>query len=119
MYKRQPPRRAAQGARIPFLDMCSCSGYKFLGITPALLAKHLVDPMAGWALIALAGASIGTFMAKTLRQSLTTGSGGFTPGFMSDGMGSGPGGEQRRRQNYSLLAVALFQFPVFWWLCRV
>jgi hypothetical protein len=107
------------GARIPFLELCSCSGYKFLGANLALGSKHVVCPEAGWAAIALGGASIGTFMAKTLRQSLAAGSGGFTPGFMTEGMGSPGRMEQKKKQNYSLYAVAVAQLPFLWWLCRV
>ena len=58
-------------------------------------------------------------MVKTLRQSLAAGSGGFTPGFMTEGMGSPGRKEQKKRQNYMLYAVALAQFPFLWWLCRV
>jgi len=58
-------------------------------------------------------------MVKTLRQSLAAGSGGFTPGFMTEGMGSPGRKEQKKRQNYSLYAVALAQLPFLWWLCRV
>ena len=108
-----------QGARIPFLDMCSCSGYKFLGVTLALATKHVLGSEAGWAAMGLAGASIGTFMVKTLRQSLALGSGSFTPGFMTEGMGSPGRTEQRKKQNYSLFGVAFAQFPFIWWLCRV
>ena len=53
---------------IPFLELCSCSGYKFLGANLALAAKHVLCPEAGWAAMVMGGASIGTFMAKTLRQ---------------------------------------------------
>ena len=108
-----------QGARIPFLDMCSTSGYKFLFVTVALLTKHLLGPIPGWVAIALGATCIGTFMVKTLRQSLSVGAGGFTPGFMTDGMGSPRHREQKKKQNYSLLGVALLQFPFFWWLCSV
>ena len=68
--------------------------------------------------IALTGASIGTFMAKTLHQSLLE-SAGFSPGFLSEGMGSPGRSEKKRRQNYSLLAVALLQPLFFWYLSRV
>ena len=108
-----------QGARISLLELCSCSGYKFLGANLALASKHVVCPEAGWAAIAMSSASIGTFMVKTLRQSLAAGSGGFTPGFMTEGMGSPGRKEQKKRQNYSLYAVALAQLPFLWWLCRV
>jgi len=107
------------GARIAFLDMCSCSGYKFLGVTLALLTKHVLGPTPGWVVIGLAGTSIGTFMVKTLRQSLSHGTGGFTPGFMTEGMGSPAHKDARKKQNYSLLGVALVQFPFFWWLTAV
>ena len=76
-------------------------------------------PEAGWAAIALGGASIGTFMVKTLRQSLVAGTGSFTPGFMTEGMGSPGRKEQKKKQNYMLYAVAVAQFPFLWWLCRV
>jgi len=108
-----------QGARIPFLELCSCSGYKFLGATLALATKHVLCTEAGWAAMVLGGASIGTFMAKTLRQSLAVGSGGFTPGFMTEGMGSPGRMEQKKKQNYSLYGVAFAQLPLLWWLCRV
>jgi len=108
-----------QGARIPFLELCSCSGYKFLGANLALAAKHVVCPEAGWAAMTLGGASIGTFMVKTLRQAITAGTGGFTPGFMTEGMGSPGRKEQKKKQNYSLYAVAVAQLPLLWWLCRV
>ena len=74
---------------------------------------------AGWAAIALGGASIGTFMVKTLRQALVAGSGSFTPGFVTEGMGSPGRKEQKKKQNYMLYAVAVAQFPFLWWLCRV
>ena len=49
-----------QGARISLLELCSCSGYKFLGANLALASKHVVCPEAGWAAIAMSSASIGT-----------------------------------------------------------
>ena len=36
-----------QGARISLLELCSCSGYKFLGANLALASKHVVCPEAG------------------------------------------------------------------------
>ena len=68
----------------------------------------------GRAGLALGGASIGTFMVKTLRHSLVAGSGSFTPGFMTEGMGSPGRKEQKKKQNYMLYAVALAQFPFLW-----
>jgi len=51
-----------QGARISLLELCSCSGYKFLGANLALASKHVVCPEAGWAAIAMSSASIGTLI---------------------------------------------------------
>jgi hypothetical protein len=103
------------GSSAPWLDLTSCSGYKFLAAVPVLLAKTFLGATAGYAAIAIAGANIGTFMVKTLRQSLVDGT-GFTPGFMTDGMGSPVKSEKRKRETYSLLLVALLQPFIFWYL---
>ena len=100
------------------LDLAAISGYKFLAAVIVVLVKALLGTTLGYCAIALAGASIGTFMAKTLHQSLID-STGFSPGFLSEGMGSPGRSDKKRRQNYSLLAVALLQPLFFWYLSRV
>ena len=58
----------AGGTSAPWLDLASVSGYKFLAAVPVILMKTLFGAAAGYAAIAVAGANIGTFMVKTLRQ---------------------------------------------------
>jgi len=101
----------SEGLSIPVLDLASCSGYKFVAVVLVLLTKTIAGTIAGYIAMAVAGASIGTFMAKTIRQCLMQGS-GFTPGFVTDGMGSPGRSERRKKQLYSLLSVALLQ-PLF------
>ena len=98
------------------LDLAAISGYKFLAAVLVVLVKALLGTTLGYLAIALTGASIGTFMAKTLHQSLLEGT-GFSPGFMTEGMGSP--GRSKKRKNYSLLGVALLQPLFFWYLSRV
>jgi len=108
----------SEGTSVPALDLASCSGYKFVAAVFVLLTKELGGTLAGYAAIALAGGSIGTFMAKTLRQCLLQGS-GFTSGFVSEGLGSPGRSERKKRQFYSLLGVGLLQPLLFWYLSRV
>ena len=44
---RAPTLTLPLGARTPFLELCSCTGYKFLGANLALASKHVVCPRAG------------------------------------------------------------------------
>ena len=112
LYLMQSSGSAAASA----LDLCAVSGYKFLAAVLCVLVKALLGTLCGYVAIVATGASVGTFMAKTLHQSLLEGS-GFSPGFMTEGMGSP--GKQKRKQNYSLLGVALLQPLFFWYLSRV
>ena len=44
---RSPTLTLTLGARTPFLELCSCTGYKFLGANLALASKHVVCRGAG------------------------------------------------------------------------
>ena len=44
---RTPTLTLTLGARTPFLELCSCTGYKFLGANLALASKHVVCRGAG------------------------------------------------------------------------
>ena len=107
-----------QGARASFLDLLSCSGYKFIGFVLTLIFRLSLGSTAGYVAMVGTSASIGTFMVKTLRQCFTD-AGAFTPGFMTEGMGSPGKKEKRKMQNYALLAVGVLQLPLSWYLCRV
>jgi len=107
----------AEGSVAPALELASCSGYKFMAAVLVLLTNTVAGSVAGYVAIAVASANIGTFMVNTIRQCLAQGS-GFTPGFMTDGMGS-PGSEKRKKQLYSLLGVAALQPFFFWYLSSV
>ena len=98
-------------------DVASCSGYKFIAAVLVLLTKTILGTTAGYVAIALAGANVGTFMFKTLRQCLLQG-GSFTSS-LTEGMGSPAKSERRKRQFYSLMSVALLQPLFFWYLSRV
>lgn len=108
----------SDGASAPVLDIASCSGYKFIAAVLVLLLKTVLGSAAGFAAIALAGANIGTFMVRTIQQCLQQGS-GFTPGFMTDGMGSPNSKEKKQKQNLSLFAIAFLQPLFFWYLSCV
>jgi len=108
----------SEGGGAPSLDLVSCSGYKFIAAVLVLLAKTFLGAVAGYVAILACGASIGTFMVQTIRQCLVQGS-GFTPGFMTNGMGSPGRKEKRTKQTYSLMAVACLQPLFFWYLSRV
>ena len=101
---------------MPALDLASCSGYKFVAAVLVLLTKTACGTLAGYAAIGLAGASVGTFMAKTLRQCLSS---GFTSGFVTDGISSPGRTKQRKNQFYSLLCLAALQPVIFFYLSRV
>ena len=112
----------AANTAAPALDLAAISGYKFVGAVVVVLFKAFLGLAAGYVAIALAGANIGTFMAKTLQQSLVDSSapGGFQPSFYpGDSMGSPSRADRRKKQNYGLLGVALFQPLCFWYLARV
>lgn len=109
---------AGGSAALTWFDLTALSGYKFLAAVLVVLVKALIGPYAGYAAIALLGGNIGTFMAKTMHQSLVDSS-GFTPGFMTDGMGSPGRSEKKRKQWYSLLALAMLQPLFFFYLSRV
>jgi hypothetical protein len=113
LYLLQP---AGGGADAAALDLAAISGYKFVAAVLCVLARALLGTMVGYVIIAAAGATIGTFMAKTLHQSLLEGT-GFNPGFMSDGIGSPK--QREKKRNYALLSVALLQPLFFWYLSRV
>ena len=85
-----------------------------------LLVKTLFGAMAGSAAVVLAGLAIGTFMNKTIQQCLSLGQ-GFSPSFYSQdqGMTSPDRSEKRKRQTYSLLAIAALQPLLLWYLSRV
>ena len=100
------------------LDLASCSGYKFIAAVVVLLVKTFFGLVAGYVAILLAGAAIGMFMMKTIQQCLVQGS-GFSPGFMTNGMGSPGRSEKRKKQMYSLVGVACLQPLLFWYLSRV
>lgn len=104
-----------QTASAPALDLAAVSGYKFVGAVVVVLAKAFLGMIAGYVAIALAGANLGVFMAKTLNQCLQDGS-GFAPGFYTDGMSSP---DRRKKQNYSLIGVGILQPLFFWYLARV
>ena len=114
---RAPPTQS-EGPAPPFLDVASCSGYKFIAAVLVLLVKTTFGTMAGYVAIAAAGANIGTFMVKTIQQCLVQGS-GFTPGFMTEGMGSPGRTDRRKKQTYGLLGIAGLQPFFFWYLSRV
>ena len=105
------------GSAAPMFDVASCSGYKFIAAVLVLLTKTILGTTAGYVAIALAGANVGTFMFKTLRQCLLQG-GSFTSS-LTEGMGSPAKSERRKRQFYSLMSVALLQPLFFWYLSRV
>jgi len=107
-----------QGSRASFLDLLSCSGYKFLGFVLTLIFRLALGASAGYVAMALSSCSIGTFMFKTLRQGFVDSS-GFTPGFVTEGMGSPTRKEKRKLQSYSLLGVGVLQLIFSWYLCRV
>ena len=99
-----------QGSRISILELLAFSGYKFLSVCLTLLAYQLpYQPWPGHAVLLYAGAAIGTFTAKSLRRSLVQDAGGFTPGFMTEGMGSPTKRDAWKKQNYGLVAVGLMQ----------
>ena len=75
-------------------------------------------PAAAGEETAVSGAAIGMFMMKTIQQCLVQGS-GFSPGFMTNGMGSPGRSEKRKKQMYSLVGVACLQPLLFWYLSRV
>ena len=112
------PSQSGGGSGLASLDLIAISGYKFLAAVLVILAFTFLGTMAGYLAIAIAGANIGTFMAKTLHQSLLE-STGFSPGFMSEGLGSPGRSEKKRMQNYALLVVAWMQPFFFWYLARV
>lgn len=107
----------AANTAAPALDLAAISGYKFVGAVLVVLAKAFLGLMAGYVAIAIAGANVGTFMAKTLQQCLndSTSAGGFERSFYNDGDRA----ERKKKQNYGLLSVALFQPLCFWYLARV
>ena len=109
-----------QGSRISILELLAFSGYKFLSVCLTLLAYQLpYQPWPGHAVLLYAGAAIGTFTAKSLRRSLVQDAGGFTPGFMTEGMGSPTKRDAWKKQNYGLVAVGLMQIPFVWYLSYV
>jgi len=105
-----------QGLRIPLLDLCSCCGYKFLGVVITLAAKTTLGVYAGWFMLALTCLSIGTFMVKTLR-SFSAQAEGFTPGFITEGIASPRQTDARKKQNYLLWGIGFLQAPWTWYLC--
>ena len=106
-----------QGSRVTFLEMASCAGYKFVGIVPILIIKQLFGTMIGYATLAMVSASIGYFMICTLRQAVMQSQGSFTPGLVTDGIGSSH--TVRSQQKNVLWVVAGLQFVWSWYLCRV
>ena len=107
-----------QGSRASFLDLLSCSGYKFIGFVLTLSCRLIFGTATSYAALAASSTSIGTFMFKTLRQGFAN-STGFTSGFMTEGMGSPGKKEKRNMQNYSLLGLGVMQAPFAWYLCRI
>ena len=110
--------QSAGGAGAAALDLCAVSGYKFVAAVMVVLLKAFFGTLTGYLAIVLAGSNIGTFMAKTLHQTLLEGT-GFSPGFVTEAMGSPGRSEKKHKQNYSLLGVALLQPLFFWYLSRV
>jgi len=107
-----------QGSRATFLDLLSCSGYKFLCFVLTMIFRLVLGSTAGYVVMTISSASIGTFMVKTLRQCFAD-SNGFTPGFMTEGIGSPGRKEKRKMQNYSLIGVGVLQLPLAWYACSV
>jgi len=105
------------GAAFPFLELCSCSGYKFVGVAITCGAQASLGPVGGWLMLAMTCASIGTFMVKTLRQMVSQAQ-GFAPGFLTEGIASPAATEARKKQNYALWSVAAIQVVWTWYLCH-
>ena len=98
--------------------MSLCNIY---GALVCLLMQTFISPMLGpishYIAILLMGGNVGFFMWKSLQIALEETS-GFTPGFVSDGLGS-PGREKRKRKFSLLAGVGVLQ-PLFcWYLSRV
>lgn len=109
-----------QSPQVHFLDLCSASGYKFLGALCTLLTRTALGSMMGHVALLGTGANLGLFMAKNLRQALKQGkSAGFTPGFVTEGLSSPGRAEKFKKQQYTLFFLALLQLPFLWYLCRL
>ena len=117
--------QSESSAAVPTLDLLAVSGYKFLGLVLVVLAKAFLGVLAGYVMIACAGANVGTFLYKTLGVCLAeSNASGFgnAPGFYAGahgGLGSPGKSERKRKQTYSLLGVGLLQPIFFWYLARV
>jgi hypothetical protein len=107
------------GGSAPALDLTAVSGYKFVGVTLALVLKLTLGAIAGYVGIMLAGAGVGTFMAKSLRQSFADAADTDSDGYIPSGMGSPGRKEKWKKQSYALLGFALLQPLFFWYLCSV
>ena len=81
-----------------------------------LAASQLGGPYARWAGTLICALCIGTFVVKTLRTAARPR--GFTPGFVTEGMGS-PGKRSTKKQNYLLWGAGALQLVWLWYLCRV
>jgi len=107
----------SQGARLPFLDLCSYSGYKFLPLPLILVFRLAFGTLAGYCVLCITSSSIGVAMVKMLRAaSAQGGSTGFAPGFVTEGLASPS--KRERKQNYTLWGVAAAQLLWAWYLCR-
>eukprot|EP00967_Tisochrysis_lutea_P128866 scaffold220996_cov29-Tisochrysis_lutea.AAC.2 len=84
--------------RVPILDVIALCGYKFLGAVVTLAASLAGGLTGRWASTVLCSLCIGTFVVKTLRSIARPA--GFTPGFLTEGMGSP--GKRAQKQTYLL-----------------
>lgn len=88
----------------PLLDMVAYGGYPFVGISLGVLVR-LVWSYALYFVMPLGCISMGIFLVKTMKRVL------FTEMRTYDRHSS--------RQHYLLLFIAMIQFPLFYWLCKI
>mmetsp|Transcript_15674 Transcript_15674/g.51730 ORF Transcript_15674/g.51730 Transcript_15674/m.51730 type:complete len:239 (-) Transcript_15674:2271-2987(-) len=106
-----------RGAAVPVLDSVALSGYKFLGAVVTLAASRLCGAYGHWSALLICTLLLGTFVVKMLRAFARPA--GFTPGFLTQGVGSPTGKGRTARQDYLLWGVGALQFPWLWYLCRI